>query len=595
MSDNTAFEAPPDWAIDAIWYQIFVERFRKGSDTNNPTKESIQYGALDEVPEDWCLTPWKHNWYKKDKYAEKLSLDFYRCTQFRRYGGDLPGVKQKMKYLIDLGITAVYFNPLNFAPSLHKYDASYYHHIDIHFGPAPENDLKLIEKEDPADPNTWVWTEADLFFLDLVKEFHSNNIRVILDFSWNHTGTTFWAFKDLQKNFKNSKCKKWYDHVVFKDNLGDSHFTYKSWYNIPSLPELNKINKKIDKITGCLEGNLFPEVKTHIFEVCRRWIDPLGNGDISQGIDGMRLDVGDHIPMGFWREFRKFVKNINPEFFLVGEIWWKEWPDHLLDPRPWLKGDVFDSVMHYHWFKIARGFFGNSEDNIDIFEFITKMQNTYYDINIKNCKALMNLVASHDSPRLLTSLQNKNKYKHLCKPAEDKNYLTNIPDQETYTRAILLIIHQFTFLGSPHIWNGDEMGMLGADDPDNRKPLIWPDINFENETASSYSDYEYEYKPSHNGFMHHIYKKLISLRKKHIVLSKGDCLFFTEEIKKSNLLMYTRQHDSSKVIVCINISSKSEIIPVVFQKGKPLFQYNITDSFSPEMPPFSAIVKLISV
>jgi hypothetical protein len=71
MSDNTAFEAPPDWAIDAIWYQIFVERFRKGSDTNNPTKESIQYGALDEVPEDWCLTPWKHNWYKKDKYAEK--------------------------------------------------------------------------------------------------------------------------------------------------------------------------------------------------------------------------------------------------------------------------------------------------------------------------------------------------------------------------------------------------------------------------------------------------------------------------------------------------------------------------------------------
>lgn len=92
----------------------------------------------------------------------------------------------------------------------------------------------------------------------------------------------------------------------------------------------------------------------------------------------------------------------------------------------------------------------------------------------------------HDSPRLLTSIQNRNKYKYHCKPAEDKNYLTNIPDPETYSRAILLVIHQFTFLGTPHIWNGDEMGMLGADDPDNRKPLIWPDIVFESETASSF-------------------------------------------------------------------------------------------------------------
>lgn len=118
----------------------------------------------------------------------------------------------------------------------------------------------------------------------------------------------------------------------------------------------------------------------------------------------------------------------------------------------------------------------------------------------------MNLVASHDSPRLLTSIQNRNKYKYHCKPAEDKNYLTNIPDPETYSRAILLVIHQFTFLGTPHIWNGDEMGMLGADDPDNRKPLIWPDIVFESETASSFSDYQYVFKPIFNGFMHTIFK-----------------------------------------------------------------------------------------
>ncbi|MBK6565738.1 MAG: hypothetical protein IPG18_11225 [Saprospiraceae bacterium] len=595
MPENIAFESPPDWALNAIWYQIFVERFRKGSDTNNPTPESIKHGALDEVPADWCLTHWSHNWYKNDNYAENLSLDFYRSVQFRRYGGDLIGVLQKINYLKDLGITAVYFNPLNFAPSLHKYDAAYYHHIDVHFGPNPQKDLELIAKEDPSDPTTWVWTEADLLFLKVVKEFHTHKIKVILDFSWNHTGNAFWAFRDLQKNQKNSKYKNWYENVAFNNDNTIEGFTYKSWNNITNLPEFNKINKKIDKATGCLEGNLLSEVKDHIFEVCKRWMDPSGTGDVSLGIDGMRLDVGDHVPMGFWRELRKFVRNLNPHFFLVGEVWWKEWPDHLLDPRPWLKGDVFDSVMHYHWFKIARGYFGDSDDNIDLVEYISKMQNTYYDINIKNCQVLMNLVASHDSPRLLTSIQNRNKYKYHCKPAEDKNYLTNIPDPETYSRAILLVIHQFTFLGTPHIWNGDEMGMLGADDPDNRKPLIWPDIVFESETASSFSDYQYVFKPIFNGFMHTIFKKLISLRKKYEVLRKGDCLFYTEDIKKSNLLMYTRQYNSSKVVICINVSHDTETIPDQFQKGKPLFQYNIFDSFSAEIPPFSAFVKLISL
>lgn len=583
-----SFNNPPDWASKAIWYQIFVERFRNGNTNSDPTFHSIQQSTVDKVPDTWHVTPWEHDWYTKEDWAKDMPVDFYRAVQLRRYGGDLSGVLSKIPYLKKLGVNAVYFNPLNHAPSLHKYDTTYYHHIDVHFGPDPKGDLEIIKNEDPGDPSTWNWTEADKLFIKILEIFAENGIKTIVDFSWNHTGHTFWAFEDIKKNRSNSKYKDWYEGIHFKD---DDILVYGSWNDITTLPELKKTNKSRNPVKGFMEGDLHPGIKQHIFDVCKRWIQPVINGKKYKGIDGMRLDVADLVPMTFWRELRVFTRGLNKNFLLVGENWWEEWPHKLLDPRPWLEGDSFDSVMHYQWFQVARAYFGDSADNIDLVEFIGRMQALYNDIRVKNCQSLMNLASSHDAPRIWTSMFNKNQYKYKCKPPEDDSYRTDYPDKRSYTATILLLIHQFTFLGAPHIWNGDEMGMVGADDPDNRKPLHWPDILFAKENASEYSSYEYQIKPVFDASIFDMYEKLIKLRKKHLCLSLGDCLFYTFEIKTSKLVIYTRSYKKQSIVVLINNNPEPQPIPKDFRNGSVLFYYNITDCLDTQMPPYSAFIK----
>jgi hypothetical protein len=155
----------PAWAGDAIWYQIFVERFRNGDPSNDPTVHDIE-GVTDEPPIDgWRPTPWSQDWYRQESWAAATGKDFYGTVQFRRYGGDLQGVMDRLDYLQDLGVTALYLNPVNDAPSLHKYDARNYRHIDRNFGPDPRGDEARTAAEDPGDPATWGWTAADSLFL----------------------------------------------------------------------------------------------------------------------------------------------------------------------------------------------------------------------------------------------------------------------------------------------------------------------------------------------------------------------------------------------------------------------------------------------
>ena len=135
---------------------------------------------------------------------------FYETVHMRRYGGDLQGVIDQLDYLADLGINAIYFNPVNDSPSLHKYDVRNYHHVDIFFGPDPQGDAALIATEDPADPSTWVWTSADKLFLELIEQARQRGIRVIMDYSWNHTGIAFWAWKDVLERQQASPYADWY-------------------------------------------------------------------------------------------------------------------------------------------------------------------------------------------------------------------------------------------------------------------------------------------------------------------------------------------------------------------------------------------------
>lgn len=551
---------PPSWANEVIWYQIFVERFNNGDPSNDPTQETVAAASnFYQTPDDWSVTPWTHSWYEQEDWAVNMEVPFYDGLQLRRFGGDLQGVLDKLDYLEDLGITAIYFNPINDAPSLHKYDARNYRHVDVNFGPDPEGDLALIASEVPDDPSTWKWTSADKMFLDLVEELHQRGIRVILDYSWNHTGVEFWAWKDIVENQQNSKYKDWYAIKSFDDPATpENEFEYEGWLNLHSLPEIRKVDVTTERITGYpYEGDINKGAKKHIFAVTERWLAP--NGDVSKGIDGYRLDVADHVGMKFWRDWREHVKAINPEAYLVGEIWWAEWPDKLMNPVPYVKGDVFDAVMFYQVYRPARYFFADTDVSITADQLVDSLQFQWSRLQKPVRYAMMNTAATHDSPRLLTSFNNPNKYKVDANPRADSTYKTGKPDPETYTRTRLYLLHQFTSIGAPHIWNGDEMGMWGADDPDCRKPLHWPEYEFEPESHNNFQHGdkifdEIKFNQAHYDY----YKRLIQLRKDNPVLSEGEIEFIKT---KGKLLGYLRKNDQEEMIVLFNLSKE----PAEFQ------------------------------
>jgi glycosidase len=575
FAKDSVSQNPPAWAKSVIWYQIFVERFNNGDTLNDPKPENI-YAASNfiKTPDDWSITPWTQDWYKQERWTQKNTQNFYSNLQLRRYGGDLQGVLNKLDYLKELGITAIYFNPLNDAPSLHKYDARNFHHIDVNFGPDPKGDREMMAKEQPNDPSTWQWTAADLMFLQVIEEAHKRNIRVILDYSWNHTGVEFWAWKDIVKNQENSEYKDWYIINSFDDpTTQENEFKYEGWLNIQSLPALKKINAPAEhKIGHPYEGDLLPAVKKHVFAVTKRWLAP--EGDVSRGVDGYRLDVADHIPMGFWRDYRTFVKSINPEAYLVGEIWWEEWPDHLMNPVPYVSGDVFDAIMHYQVYRPARYFFAKTDFDIDAAQFVDSLQMQWNRISNETAEVMMNVAATHDTPRLLTSFANKGKYKYKANPVDDPDYITSRPSEETYQRVQLYLLHQFTSVGAPQIWNGDEMGMWGGDDPDCRKPLWWPEYQFEPENKNSILDKKEEYEQvDFNEELFQYYKQISSLRNQNLkILSEGEIEFVKAEGK---LLAYTRTNETDQILVILNAGE--EEITYDFDKN-----YRCTDLLNGE-------------
>ena len=579
LSEET-LSSVPAWSKEAIWYQIFVERFRNGDTINDPTPADMSGGYPAKIPDNWKITPWGHDWYSHEDWLDNVDArDFNSKVQARRYGGDLQGVLDKIDYIQSLGITAVYFNPLNDSPSLHKYDARNYAHIDRNFGPDPAGDRILMNLETHDAPK-WQWTSADLLFLKIIDEFHKRGIRVIMDYSWNHTGRAFWALDDIRKNGRDSKYADWYTIVKFDDPATpEDELTYEGWGgNNPWMPVFKKdIIPPDDKVMP-FEGNFHSEsLKQHIFNVTRRWLDPDGNGNPSDGVDGFRLDVAGEIPMGFWREYRKVVRSVNPEAYLIGEIWWLEWPDKLLDPEVYLRGDQFDAIMNYRWYRVARGFFAQAEPVLTATAFIGETERISKGINTGNLQAMMNVASTHDSPRLSTSFYNKTMDKYKAKPAEDPDYKINKPDERTRREQIMLLIHQFTFIGAPQIWYGEEAGMWGADDPDCRKPMVWEDISYEDERAA--------YDPSGSRpvdivspdtALRSFYRNLCRMRKDNPVLAYGDLQFTVADDRKM-LLGYSRIQGNEEVEIIFNRSDSVQVVNVPV-KTDGVFEGMLSDS-----------------
>ncbi len=559
FAQPTPIDQPPSWAKEVVWYQIFVERFHNGDPSNDPTPESIGIPALNLMaPEGWRVTPWTASWPEQEPWAVKAKLPFNEELQYRRYGGDLQGVMDKLDYLQDLGVTALFLNPINHAPSLHKYDASSYHHVDANFGPDPKGDLKIMAGENPGDPATWKWTAADKLFLKLIKEVHRRKMRIIVDYSWNHTGTRFWAWQDILKNQTKSPYKDWYSITAF-DNpaTATNEFSYAGYEGIRTLPEIRKVDLKTKKVAGFpYEGNIQADAKSHMFEVSRRWLAP--NGDTSMGIDGFRLDVADRIGMGFWRDFRKFIRSVKSDVYTVGEIWWQQWPDKLMDPLPYVKGDAFDAVMFYQIYRPSRYFFANTTHPIGAKAFKDSMEYHLNRLPVAIQMSMMNVSSSHDAPRLLTDFANPNKYKFKASPHDDPNYKTGKPDKETYLRLRMYLVSLFTGVGAPQIWNGEEMGMWGADDPYGRKPLWWKDMKFDADTRQGSQSGSHEKDPVGFDTDHfQWYRKMIYLRNAQSVLVNGKLEYLITDGKK---LAYARADNADEIIVVINMESTRQSI-----------------------------------
>jgi len=529
----------PDWAKDAIWYQIFPERFRNDDPSNDPTPAEL------EIPPGraWHVSPWTSDWYKLQPWEQAHSGRFYENVFDRRYGGDLQGVIDELDYLKELGITAIYFNPLFEAFSLHKYDASTYHHIDNNFGPDAKGDLELMKGE-TDDPATWHWTVADKLFLKLISEAHKRGMKVIIDGVFNHSGTRFFAFEDVVKNQKKSRYADWYDVTSWADSsVPGSKFTYKSWWNTQTLPEFKEGEHSFAK-----------PVWDYFFNITRRWMDPNGDRNPSDGIDGWRLDVPNDVSHVFWKGWRTLVKSINPNAYIVGEIW--------DDATPWLKGDEFDAVMNYRFAKASVRFFIDtnrlrySPEQFD--HELADIRKSYPgDVNY----VMQNLLDSHDTDRLLSMIINPNRhYNDANRLQNNPNYDIDEPGTKAKQVMELMVMFQMTYVGAPMIYYGDEAGMWGAGDPDDRKPMVWPDLVYEHEATDPIPG-----KTRTNDvvqFDHSLfayYQKLIAIRKENEALRRGS--FATIDVPNSiGVYAFQRETPGNAVLVILNKSNKNETV-----------------------------------
>lgn len=461
----------PDWALGAVWYQIFPERFRNGNPLNDPSYPGIYRPA------------WTSDWHSVageeleaaqiGAVAGRYALDpeqqggmLYNVVWHRRYGGDLQGVVERLDYLQELGVTALYFTPIFDSLSMHKYDAADFRHIDPtlgHPGEAPGE-----HEHDPReriDPETWRWTPADRYFLDvLLPAARERGMRVILDGVWNHTGREFWGFEDLQRNGSWSPFSEWF-YARFEEDESESDGVARAMVGWRAW---DKENGYLPKFRQTPRGDLVEPVKAHVFDVTERWMDPNGDGDPSDGIDGWRLDVAPEIGFDFWEDWREHVRSINPDALLVGEIWF--------DAREYFGGRAFDAQMNYpfafavvNWCGMRPGM--TSQELGDALRDV-------FSHDPQNDLVQMNLVDSHDVERIASMMDNPGRsYDQGARIFDSaRGYQAGPPSDEAWARANLALAIQATWLGSPMIYYGNELGMYGPDDPDNRKPVPWDDL-----------------------------------------------------------------------------------------------------------------------
>ena len=417
----------PAWARDAVIYQIFPDRFKNADATNDPPVGTIRYGSLASTRKAWGDLPegYCRNYATPEPCGEgPMGRDYF--------GGDLRGVRQKLDYLQELGVTAIYFNPIFEANSNHRYDTADYTKVD-----------------------PWLGDEKE--FEQLVKQARERGIRVILDGVFNHMSSDSPEFDRYHRFSSTGACeslgspfRSWFEFSTQNVPCGAGNYT--GWFGFDSIPVLAKAN---------------PAVQERFRGIARLWLD--------RGAGGWRMDVsGDpSFPNGYWEAFRQTVKSAKPDALTVSETWGKD--TTLLRM---LRGDRLDTTMNYRLRDAVIGLFApqgfdskgfpDSGRQLAPSEFASRLESIREDYADAAYFSAMNLLDSHDTERLRWTLTPGAE----TREAKEQD-AANVAVGKRRVRLASLV--QFTVAGAPTVYYGDEVGVTGDDDPDDRRTMPWPE------------------------------------------------------------------------------------------------------------------------
>jgi len=541
----------PHWASSMIWYQIFPDRFHKSSfSTTSPTISDLSGAWPNDLTSPWEVSSWSCSWHAFHPH-EISSQSIFHHIQRRRYGGNLSGIIEKLEYLKSFGIEGIYITPLFYAPSAHKYDAKMLHHIDPFFGPDPEKDKAIMKDEIFHDEETWKWTSADLLALDLLEKAEKLGLKVIFDGVFNHIGMTSSCFQDVEQNQESSIYKDWFQIESFRSEK--TTFKYKGWFGVNELPQFLQT-----------EDDLAEGPKSYIYKITKRWMKPIVNGIERKGVDGWRLDVAYCINHGFWKKWRSFVLSLNKEAFLTGEI-----IDNFDNVAKYLKGDELDSVMNYNFWQGVIEFFGFNR--LKPTEFSKFWSDMLEKIPEQAWFLLQNLLNSHDTARILTVINNRNvikssafdfgKFFNETLNSSNGSLMLMKPESDEYKIFKMMVVFQMTFIGSPLIFYGDEVGMWGANDPDCRKPMLWEDIIYDDEVIDNKEpgSVKIKSKVGVNKDIFDFYKKIIEIRKKEKTLREGKLRGWINNDEK-NIYGFFRETAEERIGIVFNNGFEEEEI-----------------------------------
>ncbi|NJC97670.1 MAG: alpha-amylase [Anaerolineae bacterium] len=461
----------PDWVQDAVFYQIFPDRFARSA--RNPN-DNLTF-------ESWDSPPTPHGFK----------------------GGDLYGIAERLDYLKDLGITALYLNPIFASASNHRYHTYDYYTVDPLLG----------------------GNDALRFLLD---EAHRQDIRIVLDGVFNHASRGFWQFHHVLECGESSPYKDWFHfdperlsgikhwgaypgpHEQRALQHGENSLTaigYGAWWNLPALPKFNTDS---------------PTAREFLLGVAEHWI--------KFGIDGWRLDVATEIDDdAFWQEFRNRVRAINPEAYIVAEIWHES--------QRWLQGDQFDAIMNYDVTKPVIAFFSNGNLDLKVLHQQTNYHGIHHSIDAHEFAdridhnlglykqditySQLNLLDSHDTPRFLSCVDG------------DKASLK------------LAWLFMFTYPGAPCIYYGDEIGIDGQHDPECRKPFPWDESKWDRDLLN-------------------YVKSAVDLRRKNTALRRGD---YKRLWSAEGVYAFSRSFDGQTFVVALNASESPQQVHVTYEAG----------------------------